>query len=137
VDSELIEQQPATIERVERAHGILVPGGFGERGIEGRSLRRVRPEHRGSPFLGICLGLQAGVIEFARNVVGLSNASSQEFVPDAEHRVIALLMSSATCPQSGDHADWAHTRARSRRGVLRIVCIDDSRSKSVTATVMS
>jgi len=71
--------------------GVLVPGGFGERGIEGKvdAIRFAR--ERGIPFLGICLGMQCAVIEFARNVVGLTGAHSSEFDKDTTHPVICLL----------------------------------------------
>lgn len=71
--------------------GILVPGGFGERGIEGKvdAIRWARK--RNVPFLGICLGMQCAVIEFARNVVGLDAANSTEFDKDTAHPVICLL----------------------------------------------
>jgi CTP synthase len=71
--------------------GILVPGGFGERGIEGKveSIRFAR--ERGIPFFGICLGMQCAVIEFGRNVVGLASAHSTEFNKDTPHPVICLL----------------------------------------------
>ena len=71
--------------------GILVPGGFGERGIEGKieAIRFAR--ERSIPFLGICLGMQCAVIEFGRHVVGLEGAHSTEFNKDAPHPVICLL----------------------------------------------
>jgi CTP synthase len=71
--------------------GILVPGGFGVRGVEGKvdAIRLAR--ERGIPFLGICLGLQCAVIEFARDVCGLDGANSSEFDPATEHPVIDLL----------------------------------------------
>ena len=71
--------------------GILVPGGFGERGIEGKvdAIRFAR--EREIPFFGICLGMQCAVIEFARNVVGLAGAHSTEFHKDTPHPVICLL----------------------------------------------
>ncbi len=70
---------------------ILVPGGFGERGVEGKiSTVRFAREH-GIPYLGICLGMQVAVIEFARNVAGLGQAHSTEFMPDSPHPVIALI----------------------------------------------
>ena len=71
--------------------GVLVPGGFGLRGIEGkiRAIRRAR--ENGIPFLGLCLGLQTAVIEFARNVLGLAEANSTEFDPTARHPVIDLM----------------------------------------------
>ncbi|MEM9828089.1 MAG: CTP synthase [Planctomycetota bacterium] len=72
-------------------HGILVPGGFGERGIEGK-IEAVRyARERGVPFLGICLGMQTAVIEYARNVVGLDGAHSSEIDKNTPHSVIALL----------------------------------------------
>ncbi len=70
---------------------ILVPGGFGERGIEGK-IQAVRlAREKGVPYLGICLGLQVAVIEFARNVAGLADAHSTEFEPSTAHPVIALI----------------------------------------------
>jgi CTP synthase len=71
--------------------GLLVPGGFGERGIEGKveAIRFAR--ERKMPFLGICLGMQCAVIEFARSVCGLEGAQSTEFNKDAQHPVICLL----------------------------------------------
>jgi CTP synthase len=71
--------------------GVLVPGGFGERGIEGKveAIRFAR--ERGIPFFGICLGMQCAAIEFGRNVVGLEGAHSSEFDKDAPHPVICLL----------------------------------------------
>ncbi len=71
--------------------GMLVPGGFGERGIEGKidAIRFAREQ--GIPFLGICLGLQCAVIEFARNIAGLAEANSAEFNTDTPHPVICLL----------------------------------------------
>ncbi len=74
-----------------RPDGILIPGGFGNRGIEGKieAIRYAR--EKGIPLFGICLGLQSTVIEFARNICGLANANSREFDPATEHPVISLL----------------------------------------------
>jgi CTP synthase len=72
-------------------HGVLVPGGFGDRGIEGKILSIRHAREQGIPFLGICLGMQCAVIEFARNACGLRDANSTEFDPNARHRVIDLL----------------------------------------------
>ena len=71
--------------------GILVPGGFGMRGIEGKidAIRHARKAE--VPFFGICLGMQCAVIEFARNVLRLDNANSTEFAADTPHPVICLL----------------------------------------------
>src|SRR5262249_13205403 len=69
-------------------HGILVPGGFGDRGIQGKIAAVRYARERRVPYLGICLGMQCAVIEYARNVCGLAGASSSEFDPSAPHLVI-------------------------------------------------
>jgi CTP synthase len=81
--------------------GMLVPGGFGERGVEGKveAIRFVR--EREVPFLGICLGMQCAVIEFGRNVVGLAGAHSTEFNKDTPHPVICLLNEQRTIIDKG------------------------------------
>ena len=68
-----------------------MPGGFGERGFEGKILACRYARENNVPYLGICLGLQAAVVEFARNVAGLKDANSSEFEPDTPHPVIALI----------------------------------------------
>ncbi len=90
IHSELIEREGP--ERLLAGYdGLLVPGGFGERGIEGKveAIRFAR--ERGMPFFGICLGMQCAAIEFARNVVGLDGAHSTEFDKNTQHPVICLL----------------------------------------------
>jgi CTP synthase len=72
-------------------HGILVPGGFGERGIEGKILTVKYARTKNIPFFGICLGMQCMVIEFARNVLGFADANSKEFNIDTEYPVISLM----------------------------------------------
>ena len=71
---------------------ILVPGGFGKRGVEGKiaAIRYAREQK--IPYLGICLGMQLATIEFARNVCGLADANSTEFAPDTPHPVVALII---------------------------------------------
>jgi CTP synthase (EC 6.3.4.2) len=90
VDSEEIEKKGAK-NFLSGVQGILVPGGFGNRGIEGKieAIRHARENK--IPFLGICLGMQLAVIEFARTVCGLKEAHSAEFVPDTPYPVIFLL----------------------------------------------
>jgi len=90
VSSDDVDQgDAATV--LEGVHGIVVPGGFGWRGVEGK-LEVVRhARERKIPFLGLCLGLQCAVIEFARNVCGLEGANSAEFDPATSHPVIDLL----------------------------------------------
>ncbi|MEP6701417.1 MAG: CTP synthase [Betaproteobacteria bacterium] len=89
LDSEEIER--SGIDALKGMDGVLVPGGFGKRGVEGKikAIRYAR-EH-GIPYLGICLGMQLAVIEYARHVVGLKDANSTEFEPDTPHPVIALI----------------------------------------------
>lgn len=82
-------------------HGILVPGGFGDRGIEGKIAAIRYAREKGLPFLGICLGMQLAVVEFARNVCGLREAHSEEFVPDTPHPVIALMPDQAKVQDKG------------------------------------
>jgi CTP synthase len=81
----------ATEAALAGADGILIPGGFGVRGVEGKVAAIRYARERGVPFLGICLGLQCAVIEFARNVCGLEGANSSEFEPATPHAVIDLL----------------------------------------------
>ncbi|CAM3140593.1 CTP synthase [Legionella steigerwaltii] len=89
LDAELIEKHGA--ELLEGIDAILVPGGFGERGVEGKikAIQYAR-EHK-VPFLGICLGMQTAVIEFARNVVGLKEANSTEFNKNTAYPVLGLI----------------------------------------------
>ncbi|BAF69271.1 CTP synthase [Nitratiruptor sp. SB155-2] len=90
VDSELIEAEGVE-EFMKDVHGILVAGGFGERGVQGKieAIRYAR-EHK-IPYLGICLGMQLSIIEFARNVLGIEDANSMEFDPDTKHPFIYLI----------------------------------------------
>jgi CTP synthase len=78
VDSQIFEA-PDTVQRLEDVHGILVPGGFGERGTEGKIAAVRFARERKIPFLGICFGMQMAVIECARNLAGLTDASTTEF----------------------------------------------------------
>ena len=89
IDSETIEDLGVDI--LQRVDAILVPGGFGERGIEGKiATARYAREHM-IPYLGICLGMQVAVIEFARDMAGLEGAHSTEFLPTSPHPVIGLI----------------------------------------------
>jgi len=89
VDSESIEKNGTA--SLQNMGAILVPGGFGKRGVEGK-IKAIRyAREMGVPYLGICLGMQLAVIEYARNVAGLAGAHSTEFDPDTPHPVIALI----------------------------------------------
>ena len=72
-------------------HGIVVPGGFGERGLQGKILAAQYARERGIPYLGLCLGMQMMVVEFARNVLGWADAHTTEVEPETAHPVISLL----------------------------------------------
>ncbi|MFQ5994191.1 MAG: CTP synthase [Acidiferrobacterales bacterium] len=89
VDSEHIDNHGTA--ELEKADAILVPGGFGERGIEGKIKAVEYARVNAIPYLGICLGMQVAVIEFARNVAGLEDAQSTEFERSTTHPVIALV----------------------------------------------
>ena len=89
LDSETLT--PAEVANLGRFDGILVPGGFGQRGVEGKiSTAQYAREHK-LPYLGICLGMQVATIEYARHVAGLTGANSTEFDPATPHPVIALI----------------------------------------------
>ena len=89
VDSQIFEQ-PDTVARLEGVHGILVPGGFGERGTEGKIAAVQFARERRVPFFGICFGMQMAVIECARHLAGYEHASSSEFGP-CDEAVVGLL----------------------------------------------
>jgi CTP synthase len=89
MDSEELEQRG--VESLESMDAILVPGGFGKRGVEGKISAIRLARERGIPYLGICLGMQLAVIEFARNVASLQGAHSTEFEPATPYPVVALI----------------------------------------------
>lgn len=88
LDSDNLETDPSLI---DGADAILVPGGFGTRGTEGKIFAVKTAREGGIPYLGICLGMQVAVIEYARNICGLTAANSSEFDPDTAHPVIGLI----------------------------------------------
>ena len=101
IDSEIFERED-TVQYLEGVHGILVPGGFGERGAEGKiQAARFAREHK-VPYFGICFGMQMAVIEAARNLAGIPAADSTEFGPTAE-------------PVVGLMTEWIHGNAVERR----------------------
>jgi CTP synthase len=100
VESEDIESRGA--DRVlADVDGIIVPGGFGNRGIEGKIQAIRYARERRVPFLGLCLGMQCAVIEFARNVAGLADANSSEFAPEGPTSVIDLMRDQRAVEQKG------------------------------------
>jgi len=89
VDSETLT--PETVSSLAQFDAILVPGGFGKRGVEGKICAAQFARENGIPYLGICLGMQVATIEYARHKAGLTDANSTEFEPGCPHPVIALI----------------------------------------------
>ncbi len=102
IDSESVYETNAP-ELLSACDGILVPGGFGNRGIEGKTATARYARENNVPYLGICLGMQTAVIEFARHVCGLLNADSGEFSPTCPHKIIDFL------PEQSDAIDKGGT----------------------------
>jgi CTP synthase len=102
VASDLCETPDGAAEQLGDVDGILVPGGFGVRGIEGKLGALTYARENRIPTLGICLGLQCMVIEYARTVVGLTDASSSEFDPDTKFPVIATMQEQVDIISDGD-----------------------------------
>ncbi len=94
VNIKLIDSQDVETRGVEVLKGldaILIPGGFGYRGVEGKVMTARYARENNIPYLGICLGMQVALMEFARNVAGMENANSTEFMPDCKYPVVALI----------------------------------------------
>ncbi|MBP5279732.1 MAG: CTP synthase, partial [Erysipelotrichaceae bacterium] len=90
IDSETVNRENVA-DKLKDCDGIIVPGGFGDRGIEGMIITAEYCRTNDVPYLGICLGMQIAVIDFARNVCLMADANSREFNPDSKHRVIDFL----------------------------------------------
>ena len=102
VNAEKIEDPETDLDEVfVGCKGILVPGGFGDRGVEGKIKAIQYARERKIPFLGLCLGMQCAVIEFARHVCGMTDAHSSEFNPETKHPVIDLMESQQGIVQKG------------------------------------
>ncbi|MGB9577848.1 MAG: CTP synthase, partial [Halothiobacillaceae bacterium] len=128
VSAEELEQGNVA-ERLGKAQGILVPGGFGERGIEGKvAAARFAREHR-VPYLGLCLGVQVMVIEFARHVLRDESVNSSEFAPGCPHPVVDLMEEQRGVTNKGGTMRLGNypcvlvegTKARAAYGVERVV----------------
>lgn len=102
INSEEVTEENAG-EILKDSHGILVPGGFGDRGVEGKITAIKYARENKVPFLGICLGMQCAVIEYARNVLGYKDAFTAEIMPDTPHPVIDLM------PEQRDIEDMGGT----------------------------
>ncbi|MCF6289600.1 MAG: CTP synthase [Desulfobacterales bacterium] len=91
VSAEDLEEMEDVSQLLDGCHGILVPGGFGERGVNGKIRATTYARERKIPFFGICLGMQLAVVEFARNIAGMDDANSGEFDSTSSHLVIYLM----------------------------------------------
>ncbi len=124
VDSEELEKSGAET-LLAGADGILVPGGFGSRGIEGMIMAAQYAREHKIPYLGICLGMQIAIIEFARDVLGWADANSTEFDPNTEHPVIDLM------PEQKSVKDLGGTM---RLGAYPCVLSDGSKAHALYGT---
>ena len=125
IDSEKITRETAPA-MLGACDGIIVPGGFGDRGIEGmiEAIRYAREEK--VPLFGICLGMQLAVVEFARIDAGLEDANSSEFVPDGEHSVIDIME---------DQKDVTNKGGTMRLGLYPCKLLDGTLVRSMTGIV--
>ncbi|MEM0954724.1 MAG: CTP synthase [Pseudomonadota bacterium] len=114
IDAEQIEAEGTGL--LEDADAILVPGGFGERGIEGKISAVRYARENGVPYLGICLGMHVAMVEYARNVANLADAHSTEMVADTPHPVIALI----TEWQNADGSTEFRTEQSDLGGTMRL-----------------
>jgi CTP synthase len=118
VDAEALSRSEAR-ERLSQAHGILIPGGFGIRGIEGKIMASRFARETGVPFLGVCLGMQVAVIEYARHVCGMDGANSSEFDPETPYAIVDLL------PEQKEKSDKGGTM---RLGAEPVILTEGSRA---------
>ena len=112
------EDLPELREKLEGFDGVIIPGGFGNRGVEGKiaAVRYLR--ETGKPYFGICLGLQIAVIEFARNVAGIRDADSEELKDDAENPVIGLMEEQKSVKNKGGTMRLGNYEAELKPGSL-------------------
>ena len=117
-DAEDLPRDPAALARVGRSDAILVPGGFGARGVEGKMLAISAARQQGIPFLGVCYGFQMAAIEFARNVLALPQANTTEVEPHTPDPVVCLLEDQKTLATLG---------GTMRLGALKVTLTEESR----------
>ncbi len=133
IDSEVFEAESQALRQLEGVHGILVPGGFGERGSEGKIAAARFARERRLPYFGICFGMQMAVIEAARDLAGLAGAGSTEFGP-CEHPVVGLMtewMRGNTLERRDSEGDLGGTM---RLGAYEAVLIPESRVAGIYGT---
>lgn len=122
VDSEDMENKNISVSVLKKTAGIVVPGGFGKRGIEGK-IRAIRFARENKiPYLGLCLGMQLATIEFARNVAGIKNAASEEFAPESTDQVIHIM---------DEQKDIKRKGGTMRLGAWRCALADNTKSREL------
>ena len=130
IESTDIEERGTAL--LEGMDAILVPGGFGERGIEGKIAAIKHARERGIPYLGICLGMQLAVIEYGRNVLGLDGANSTEFNRASPHPVIALITEWQDAARGAQARDESSAKGGTMRlGAQDVQLADGSRARSL------
>jgi CTP synthase len=130
IDSEVFEAEAQALRQLDGVHGILVPGGFGERGSEGKIEAARFARERGIPYFGICFGMQMAVVEAARHLAGLCGAGSTEFGP-CEHPVVGLMtewMRGNTLERRNSQDDLGGTM---RLGAYEAVLAPESRAAEI------
>ena len=119
IDSESLEKESADLKEIFKdTDGILVPGGFGSRGIEGKIKAINYARVNNIPFLGICLGMQLAVIEFARNVCGVKDANSTEFAPTTKNPIIDLMADQKSIINMGGTLRLGNYECKIEKGTL-------------------
>ena len=101
IESEEFEKNPSMLKSLDEYHGIIIPGGFGKRGSEGKILAANYGRERNIPYLGLCFGFQLAIVSFARHVCGLAGANSTELDPSTKYPVIDTLPSQKTVSNMG------------------------------------
>jgi CTP synthase len=123
IDTERLEKgKPEELKKIKKVDGIIVPGGFGKRGVEGKIAVAKICREKEIPYLGICLGCQIMTIEYARNVAKLKGATSEEFDPKAEHQVIKFLPDQHAGKEKGGTLRLGAQSCHIKKGTLAYKC---------------
>ena len=130
IDSESVNEDNVS-EKLKDCNGIIVPGGFGNRGIEGMIVTARYCRENDVPYLGICLGMQVAVIEFARNICNFKDANSREFDPQSSHKVIDFLPDQSDQTDKGGTLRLGSYDCRLKEGTLiaKLYCKKDIRER--------
>lgn len=103
INAEVYEDDPKKVRELAKYDGVVIPGGFGTRGVEGKIRTITYLRERGIPYLGICYGMQLACVEYARNVLGLSGAHTTEIIRKAEHPVIDVMAEQEVLLKKGEY----------------------------------